>query len=106
MSTTPETLAWLGLLLGVIGRVAIPYLRKLWAGEIKQFDIYYVWQGFAGFILSLIVTVLMAPNILINPAATSFQLIITNFVVGFGSTSIINEVFAIGQVTPAQTPSS
>lgn len=102
MSLTPDTIAWLGLFLGVLGRVGVPYLRKLWAGEIKTFDIYYIWQGFAGFGLALVVAVLMAPNVLINASATFVQLLFTNFVVGFGAESIINEVFAIGQTSASK----
>jgi len=92
---TPETIAVLGLILGVVARIALPYLRKLWGGEIKEFQIYYIWQGFAGLILALIAAVLIAPNILIVPEATFLQAITANFLVGFGAEALINEIFAL-----------
>lgn len=103
---TPELVAWIGILIGVFARIMIPYLRKVWIGEIKEFDLYYLWVGFAGLILSLIASVLISPGMLINPDATFVQLITANFIVGFGSTSIINEIFALKEVTekPTSTP--
>lgn len=92
---TPEFVATIGLLLGVLGRTALPYLRKMWLGEIKDFQIYYIWQGIAAFILSLIVVVLIVPDVLINPTATFLQLMGANFLIGFGSTSLTNEIFAL-----------
>lgn len=92
---SPETIAVLGLILGVVARMALPYLRKLWSGEIKEFQIYYIWQSIAGLILALVAAVLIAPNILIIPEATFLQSITTNFLVGFGSEALINEIFAL-----------
>ena len=92
---TPEFVAAIGLFLGVLGRVSVPYLIKLWKGEIKEFQIYYLWQGLAGLGLAAIVVILVAPNMLINPDASFFQLIFANFTIGMGSTELISEVFTL-----------
>lgn len=101
---TPSFVAAIGLIIGVIARVSIPYLRKMWAGEIKEFQIYYIMQGFAGLILSAIVVILVAPNMLVSEGATFIQLVSTNFVIGFGSTSLINEIFALRDLKSDNTP--
>ena len=101
---TPEILAAIGLLLGIIGRITLPYLRKMWLGEIKEFQIYYIWQGLAGLVLSMIVVILVAPNMLINPDASFIQLISANFLIGFGSESLINEIFALRDLKKGNTP--
>lgn len=98
MVVTAEMVAWMGMLIGVLARIALPYLRKVWTGEVKEFEIYHIWVGFAGLILSLIVSLLLAPNMLVFTNATFIQLIVANFAVGFGSTSLIHEVFAFNEV--------
>ena len=92
---SPEFVAAIGLLLGVLARVSIPYLIKLWTGEIKEFQIYYIWQGLAGLALSAIIVLLVAPSMLIAPNASFFQLIATNAVIGLGSTELISEIFTL-----------
>jgi hypothetical protein len=92
---SPEFIAAIGLFIGVAARISIPYLIKIWTGEIKQFQIYYLWQAIAGLAISAIVVVLVAPNMLINPDAGFFQLISANAFVGLGSTELISEVFTL-----------
>lgn len=104
---SPEFVAAIGLFLGVLARISIPYLIKLWKGEVTQFQIYYLWQALAGLALSGIVVILVAPNMLISTDATFFQLIVANFTVGIGSTELIAEVFTIRDLkteAPSTTP--
>jgi len=103
---TPTFVAAIGLAIGVFARVSIPYLRKLWAGDVKQFQIYYIMQGFAGLALAAIVAILIAPNMLVSEGATFIQLVSANFVVGFGSTSLINEIFALRDLKNGTTPAA
>jgi hypothetical protein len=101
---SPEFVAAIGLFLGVLARISIPYLIKIWTGEIKQFQIYYLWQALAGLALSAIVVILVAPNMLINPDANFFQLIFANAIIGLGSTELISEIFTLRDLkkeTPA-----
>lgn len=99
MDMTPELIAWIGIIIGVFARIMLPYLRKLWTNDIKEFDIYYVWVAMVGLVVSLMVSMLIAPDMLINTGATFFELLTTNFTVGFGSTSLINEILAMREVT-------
>jgi len=105
---SPELIAAIGLFLGVLARISIPYLIKVWTGEIKEFHIYYLWQALAGLGLSAIVVMLLAPNIFTNADATFIQLIFSNALVAFGSTEFIAEVFTLRdlkkETPPAITP--
>ena len=104
---SPESIAAIGLFLGVVARISLPYLIKIWTGEVKQFQIYYLWQALAGLGLSAIVVMLLAPNIFVNQGATFFQLISANILVAFGSTELIAEVFTLRDLkknTPPTTP--
>lgn len=102
---TPESLAAIGLFLGVLARIAIPYLIKMWSGEIKDFQIYYLWQALAGLGLSAIVVLFLAPNMLVDPTASAFQLIVANFTVALGSTELISELFTLRDLRkPEPTP--
>ena len=95
MSITPEFIAWLAILTGVFARVMLPYLRKMWQGKLRTFDNYYLLVGFSGLVLSAIVSFNISPILV---AGESFYTLFTaNFINGFGSTSLINEVFAFGK---------
>ena len=59
MEMTTELVAWIAIFVGVLARMMLPYLRKMWAGDIKEFKMYYLWSGFAGLVMSLIVTMLI-----------------------------------------------
>lgn len=114
MDLTPELVAWIGILIGIFARIMLPYLRKTWTGDIKEFDIYYLWVALMGLVASVIVSMLIAPDMLINANATFFELLSTNFTIGFGSTSLINEIFDMREVIskeevappPESTPES
>lgn len=99
MNVSPELIAWVGILLGVFTRIMLPYLRKLWAGDIKEFDFYYLWVASIGLIFSLVVTMQLAPNIMVDQEASFVQILSANYVVGLGSTSLINEILALRELT-------
>jgi hypothetical protein len=101
---SPEFVAAIGLFLGVLARISIPYLIKLWTHEIKEFEIYYIWQALAGLGLSAIVVMLLAPNIFISVGASFLQLISANFLVAFGSTELIAEVFTLRDLKKETPP--
>jgi len=103
MEMTPELIAWIGMFLGVLARVMLPYLRKMWTGDIKEFKMYYLFTAFAGLILSLIITIMIAPEIFIMDGASFIQLLSANFLVSFGSTSLINEVFAYQELKESKS---
>jgi len=57
------TLKFAGILLGVLARTLMPYLRKLRQGKIKRFKKGYWGSALASFVLGVIITLLIFPNI-------------------------------------------
>jgi len=84
-----------GILLGVLARTLIPYLRKMMTGKIKKFDKEYWLTALASFILSLITTILIFPKfefVQTGVGIESFiRLFCTAFGFGFAWNSLVNE---------------
>lgn len=90
-----------GILLGVLARTMIPYLRKIIAGKIKKFDKEYWLTALASFVLSLITTLLIFPKFEFVPAGagveTSLRLFCAAFGFGFAWNSLVNEGIKWGE---------
>ena len=90
-----------GILLGVLARTMIPYLRKIMAGKIKKFDKEYWLTALASFVLSLITTLLIFPKFEFVPAGagveTWIRLFCAAFGFGFAWNSIVNEGIKWGE---------
>jgi len=85
-----------GVLLGVLARTLVPYLRKLKKSEIKSFDKSYIKSGIASGLIAIIITLLIfpqfrAPGVLINTEGY-VKLFCAAFGFGFGWNTIVNEV--------------
>jgi len=84
-----------GILLGVLARTMIPYLRKIMAGKIKKFDKEYWLTALASFVLSLITTLLIFPKFEFVPTGVGIEIWIRLFCAAFGFgfawNSIVNE---------------
>ena len=84
-----------GILLGVLSRTWIPYLRKIMAGRIKQFEKKYLTTAAVSFILSVITTLLIFPEFEFPQTGSgvegSIKLFCIAFGFGFGWNSLINE---------------
>ena len=91
----PLTIAFVGLLLGVVARTAIPFLRKLRTGVVEDFGRKYLYSSIAAFIIALIVAALAFPQITTTDGLAS--IFAANFMVGFGMNSLINELMAAGE---------
>jgi H+/Cl- antiporter ClcA len=52
-----------GILLGVLARTLVPYLRKVKQGKVKEFKNEYWLSALAAFILGLITTLLIFPKL-------------------------------------------
>lgn len=84
-----------GILLGVLARTLIPYLRKMMTGKIKKFDKEYWFTALASFILSLITTILIFPKFEFAQTGVGIEALIklfcTAFGFGFAWNSLVNE---------------
>ena len=84
-----------GILLGVLARTLVPYLRKLRQGKVKEFKNGYWLSALASFILGLITTLLIFPEFNIAQAGVgveaSIKLFCLAFGFGFGWNSLVSE---------------
>jgi len=84
-----------GILLGVLARTLVPYLRKLRQGKVKEFKNGYWLSALASFILGLITTLLIFPKfefvgLTAGPEAF-IKLFCTAFAFGFAWNSLVSE---------------
>jgi len=92
-----------GMLLGVLARMLLPWLRKLIAGEATAFSRRYLYQSLASFILGVIITMLIFPKFEawagtapLDPSSSPdfeayFKLFCLAFGFGFGWNSLVIE---------------
>lgn len=84
-----------GILLGVLSRTLVPYLRKLRQGKVKEFKNGYWLSALASFILGLITTLLIFPEFNIAQLGVgveaSIKLFSLAFGFGFGWNSLVSE---------------
>jgi hypothetical protein len=86
----------LGILLGVLARTFVPYLRKVKQGKVKKFWKGYWIQALASFTLGTITTLLIFPQFNVAKPGVgleaSIKLFCLAFGFGFGCNSIVSEV--------------
>ena len=87
-----------GVLLGVLARTLVPYLRKLKQGKIKSFNKGYWVSAVASFIMGLITTLFIFPKFLFlgflrAPIGLEFpiKLFFLAFAFGFAWNSLVSE---------------
>jgi hypothetical protein len=85
-----------GVWLGVLARLMIPYLRKLYQGKGFKFNSKYLRRTTASIILSSIFTLLLFPRLEVAPQEvlnfeSAFKLFCLSFGFGFGFNSILLE---------------
>lgn len=84
-----------GILLGVLARTFVPYLRKVKEGKTIGFSGKYAASSLAAATLGIIVTLLIFPQFDIPSVETSaeglIKLFCASFGFGFGWNAIINE---------------
>ncbi len=99
--TTAFTIKILGLFLGVVARSLIPWLRKLRQGEVRSFDRRYFYSALATFILGVVITLVLFPQLkgegAVLPADANpgfeayFRLFCLAFGFGFGWNAMVLE---------------
>ncbi|MDI6846490.1 MAG: hypothetical protein QME28_10200 [Candidatus Saccharicenans sp.] len=90
-----------GLFLGIVARSLIPWLRKLREGKVQRFDRRYFYSALATFILGIILTLVLFPQLKAEPVAageaaspgfeTHFRLFCIAFGFGFGWNAMVFE---------------
>ncbi|MFB0565137.1 MAG: hypothetical protein ACETWK_05595 [Candidatus Aminicenantaceae bacterium] len=84
-----------GILLGVLARTLVPYLRKLRQGKVKEFKNGYWLSALASFILGVITTLLIFPKFEFVGAVAGteafIKLFCTAFAFGFAWNSLVSE---------------
>ncbi len=90
-----------GLFLGIVARSLIPWLRKLREGKVQGFDRRYFYSALATFILGIILTLVLFPQLKAEPTAAGeaascgfeayFRLFCIAFSFGFGWNAMVFE---------------
>jgi len=75
---------FLGILLGVLARSLLPWLRKLRAGRVRRFSRRYVYSAVASFIIGFIITLVIFPQFDAAKAAEGFDAYFKLFCLAFG----------------------
>ncbi len=80
-----------GILLGVLARMALPFLRKLRAGKAGKFEAKYAVSAAAAFVMAAIVTMVIFPEFDAGGAGARVKLFCLAFGFGFGFNAIVAE---------------
>jgi len=96
VTINPEYIAFFGLFIGVLTRIYLPYLRKLYQGSTTNFDNKYIVSGLAALALAFIIVFMLGPECLVLVETTLLKVFWLNWIVGFGASALVNEVLAWG----------
>lgn len=84
-----------GLLLGILARTLLPWLRKVKEGKVQGFDRRYVYSALASAAIGLILTLTIFPRFEAGAAGQGFEelfkLFCLAFGFGFGWNALVNE---------------
>jgi len=84
-----------GLLLGILARTVLPWLRKVKNGKVRGFSRRYVYSALAAAAIGLILTLTIFPRFEAGAAGQGFEelfkLFCLAFGFGFGWNALINE---------------
>ncbi len=87
-----------GLLLGVLARTVLPWLRKVRDGRVRRFSRRYIFSALASLAIGLILTLVLFPRFEAGAESQAFEslfkLFTLAFAFGFGWNALINEAGA------------
>jgi hypothetical protein len=94
--STSFLIKFLGLLLGILARTVLPWLRKVREGKVRGFSRRYVYSALASLAIGLILTLTIFPKFEAGaPEGTTFEaffkLFCLAFGFGFGWNALVNE---------------
>jgi hypothetical protein len=101
-------ITFFGLLLGILARTILPWLRKVKEGKIRGFSRRYVYSALASAAIGLILTLTIFPRFEAGAAGgtfeDSFKLFCLAFGFGFGWNALVNEggAWAMKPASPEQ----
>lgn len=93
--TTASWVTFFGLLLGVLARTALPWLRKVQAGQAGRFGRRYLYSALASAAIGLILTLVLFPKFEAVPGSAGLEAFFKQFCLafgfGFGWNALVNE---------------
>lgn len=93
--STEFLIKFFGLLLGVLARTVLPWLRKVREGRVRGFGRRYVYSALAAAAIGFILTLVLFPRFEAGAAGQTFEdlfkLFSLAFAFGFGWNAIVNE---------------
>jgi hypothetical protein len=93
--STGFLVTFFGLLLGILARTFLPWLRKVQAGRVSGFDRRYLYSALASAAIGLILTLVLFPKFEAGPENATFEaffkLFSLAFGFGFGWNALVNE---------------
>lgn len=93
--STGFVITFFGLLLGILARTVLPWLRKVQAGAARGFDRRYAYSALASAAIGLILTLVLFPKFEAVPENATFEAMFKLFALafgfGFGWNALVNE---------------
>jgi hypothetical protein len=93
--STGFVVTFFGLLLGILARTVLPWLRKVQSGAARGFDRRYAYSALASAAIGLILTLVLFPKFEAVPESATFEAMFKLFALafgfGFGWNALVNE---------------
>jgi H+/Cl- antiporter ClcA len=93
--STAFLVKFFGLLLGILARTLLPWLRKVKEGKVRGFSRRYAYSALASAAIGLILTLTIFPRFEAGAAGQGFEelfkLFCLAFGFGYGSNALVNE---------------
>ncbi len=93
--STAFLVKFFGLLLGILARTILPWLRKVKEGKIRGFSRRYVYSALASLTIGLILTLTIFPRFEAGAEGETFEALFKLFCLafgfGFGWNALVNE---------------
>lgn len=103
---SPTIVAFIGLFLGCLARVALPFLRKAKeaadAGQPIKFELRYLITAIFSVVIAVIEAMILFPTFNL-PAESA---LVVAFLFGWANTDVLNEIVSTAKKTPAQIETS
>ena len=89
-------LSFVGIFLGCLCRLLLPYLRKLKENPNLKFDWKYLITFAISLVSAFVASALIFPSFSI-PEGAEYQIFFLSFIAGWSSTDILSEIVATGE---------
>jgi hypothetical protein len=82
--STEFLVKFFGLLLGILARTLLPWLRKVKEGKVRGFGRRYIYSALASAAIGLFLTLIIYPQFEAGPAGRTFEELFKLFTLAFG----------------------